>query len=214
MTMSKDIITLLPHNATELEFAIEQAFSKRLENVDVSVKDLWNPDTCPERLLTWLAWAMSVDNWIEAPASLVFGKPTEAEQALYDAREAERKAVFKKQREIVKHAFYVHKHKGTIGAIRKALESLNAGDIKVLEWFEYQDYLEDSSTKKPYTFRVKLPDGHNLTTEQVRELYKIVERTKNLRSHFDSLDLTLDKDPVYVLGGIYVSKSITINYED
>lgn len=216
MSMSNDVTTLLPPNATELELAVEQAFSKRLGQINVSVKDLWNPSTCPDRLLTWLAWAMSVDNWVEAPPSLVFDheKLTAAEQALYDEREAERKAVFKKQREIIKHAFYVHKHKGTIGAIRKALESLNAGDIRVQEWFEYQDYLEDSSSKKPYTFRVKLPDGHSLSTEQVRELYKIVERTKNLRSHLDSLNVSLTKDLAYVLGGVYVSKTITIDYED
>ncbi|HCF2992655.1 TPA: phage tail protein I, partial [Pseudomonas aeruginosa] len=50
----------LPSNATELERALEFATD---EETDVPLRLLVNPDTCPEHILPWLAWAWSVDRW-------------------------------------------------------------------------------------------------------------------------------------------------------
>ena len=52
--------SLLPHNASPQERAIEAA-TARLADVPVPLRDLWNPETCPAELLPWLAWAFGVD---------------------------------------------------------------------------------------------------------------------------------------------------------
>lgn len=55
-------VSLLPANATPQERAIELSAS-RLGDVPAPLRPVWNPNTCPESLLPWLAWAFSVDEW-------------------------------------------------------------------------------------------------------------------------------------------------------
>jgi phage tail P2-like protein len=112
--------SLLPPNSTLLERAIEAAMHKRLNALPVPIRDLWNADTCPAHLLGWLAWAKSVDVWDESWP------------------EAQKRAVIKASR-------FVHQHKGTIGAVRRALDALGIG-LEIREWFETGD--------APGTFRV------------------------------------------------------------
>lgn len=57
-----DVATLLPPNTTAAERSLEQA-TARIGAVPVPIATLWNPDECPENLLPYLAWALSVDNW-------------------------------------------------------------------------------------------------------------------------------------------------------
>lgn len=60
--MTTDKPSLLPHNATPLESALEQS-TARTADVPVPIAELWNPATCPVDLLPWLAWALSADRW-------------------------------------------------------------------------------------------------------------------------------------------------------
>lgn len=101
--------SLLPHNATQQEVAIELA-TARVGAVGAPVKDLWNPDTCPSDLLPWLAWAFSVDVWSD--------KWSDAQK-----------------RGAIKASFAVHNRKGTAGALRAGLSGIGyAADV--VEWFE------------------------------------------------------------------------------
>jgi len=103
------VARLLPGNATELERLAAQALAK-IEHVPVPLRDLWNPDACPEALLPYLAWAFSVDRWSQSwPEG------------------AKRKAI--------KSAYFIHSRKGTIGALRRVVEPLGYL-IEVLEWWE------------------------------------------------------------------------------
>lgn len=103
------VARLLPGNATELERLAAQALAK-IEHVPVPLRDLWNPDACPEALLPYLAWAFSVDRWSQSwPEG------------------AKRKAI--------KSAYLIHSRKGTIGALRRVVEPLGYL-IEVLEWWE------------------------------------------------------------------------------
>jgi len=52
--------SLLPNNATPLERAVEGAGT---ETTAITLRTLYNPDTCPAHLLYQLAWAWSVDRW-------------------------------------------------------------------------------------------------------------------------------------------------------
>lgn len=99
--------SLLPPNSTTQERAIEGA-SARMADVPVHLRKLWNPDTCPENLLAWLAWAFSVEfgtGWSEV-----------------------------QKRNAIKRSIVVRRHMGTIGAIRETLNGLFS-DVEVEEWF-------------------------------------------------------------------------------
>ncbi|UTW01235.1 phage tail protein I [Marinomonas rhizomae] len=54
--------SLLPPNSTQFERDLEQSMS-RISDVLVPIGTLWNPQTCPETHLPWLAWALSVEGW-------------------------------------------------------------------------------------------------------------------------------------------------------
>lgn len=99
---------LLPINATEQERGLSTA-AARLGDVATPLRDVWNPDTCPAKLLAWLAWAFSVDQWDSTW--------TEAQQ-----------------REFIKRSVEIHRYKGTIGAVQDALGALGV-QAAVQEWF-------------------------------------------------------------------------------
>ena len=99
---------LLPINATDQERGLSNA-AARVGNVPTPLRDVWNPDTCPAKLLAWLAWAFSVDQWDSAW--------TEAQQ-----------------REFIKRSVEIHRYKGTIGAVQDALGALGV-QAAVQEWF-------------------------------------------------------------------------------
>lgn len=101
-------LTLLPPNATALERSLDLLFAQ-IEDINVPLRDLWNPETCPSPLLPWLAWAYSVDEW-----GSEWG----------DAQ----------KRQAIATSIDVHKHKGTIGAIQNALASIGV-ELSVMEWF-------------------------------------------------------------------------------
>ena len=100
---------LLPTNASELERLAAEAFAQ-IERVPVPLRDLWNPDACPVELLPILAWSFSVDRWSQAwPESA--------------------------KRNAIKAAYFIHAHKGTIGALRRVVEPMGFA-LRVDEWWQ------------------------------------------------------------------------------
>lgn len=55
---------LLPNNTTKLEKLAAQAMQYAVQN-PIIIAELINPQTCPVKLLPYLAWALSVDKWDE-----------------------------------------------------------------------------------------------------------------------------------------------------
>lgn len=107
-----DIVSILPKNASKLELAVESVTGKiEAFQTQTKIADLWNPQTCPEAFLPWLAWTLHVDNWDDKSLSL------------------------EQKREMIKASYGVHTIKGTVGAVRKALAPLKY-DMKIVEWFE------------------------------------------------------------------------------
>jgi phage tail P2-like protein len=90
---------------------MEQA-TGRIGNVPVPIGDLWNPWTCPPVLLSWLAWALSVDEWDSA-------WPDEI------------------KRQTIADSLELHRHKGTPWAVKRALEMTGFPSTKLQEWYEY-----------------------------------------------------------------------------
>lgn len=99
---------LLPPNASALEQALEQAGCQGIDNLSVPVNTLWNPLTCPEACLPWLAWTLSVDHW----------------EADWD--EATR-------RRVLQESIPVHRGKGTRAAILRVLTAAGYDTADIVE---------------------------------------------------------------------------------
>ncbi|CAI8896263.1 Tail protein [Pseudomonas sp. IT-232MI5] len=150
--------SLLPLNSTQLERAMEAAF---FEKTIVPLRDLYNPDTCPVHLLPHLAWAWSVDRW--------------------DFRWSEAT-----KRAAIKASYYIHKHKGTIGAIRRVVEPLGYL-IEIVEWFK------TVPEGVPGTFALKIGVlDTGITEEMYQELDRLIDDAKPVTRHMTGLAISLE----------------------
>ncbi|WP_168194421.1 phage tail protein I [Formicincola oecophyllae] len=150
---------ILPPNQTPLEAALDVAAAARLATIPHLVRTTANPATIPTCWLPWLAWAWRVENWSSGWTD-------------------------QQKRQSIAASCEIHRHKGTIGALRAALYALNIG-VQVVEWFE------ESPRKAPYTFRLQLSmDGATVTPATWATIMAIVATTKNARSWLTSADIT------------------------
>lgn len=149
----------------------------RLSDVPVPVRDVWNPDTCPASLLPWLAFAFSVDSWNT------------------DWTEAQK-------RQVIRDSVFVHRHKGTLGAVRRALSSLGL-QAEVIEWFD------KVPAGAPYTFSVSVDVTDSAVSDETFEQARsVIMRTKNLRSHLSALNMRGS-----VRGSIYAGACVVSGIE-
>src|SRR5262245_44884791 len=102
--------SLLPPNATPLERALEMLMAERLGDIDTPLREVWSAETCPEELLPWLAWALSVDQW-------------SADWPLHIRRAR------------VATAIAIQRIKGTARSVVDVVSSFG-GEVVVREWFE------------------------------------------------------------------------------
>lgn len=168
---------LLPVGSSPLEVAAARACAE-LARVPVPLRDLWNPATCPLNLLPYLAWAFSVDRWDEAWPEAV-------------------------KRNVVTSAFYLHRHKGTLSAVRRVVEPLGYL-IKVSEWWQSND--------PPGTFRLDigvLETG--ITEEMYLEMERMIADAKPVSRHLIGLNIVQDVNgPIYTGVGIYDGDTMTV----
>lgn len=161
---------LLPANAAELERLAAEALAQ-IDRVPVPLRQLWNPDTCPVELLPYLAWAFSVDRWSQA-------WPENAKRAA------------------IRAAYFIHAHKGTIGALRRVVEPLGYL-IEVHEWWE------EVPLGVPGTFRLLvgvLDTG--ITDEMYTELSWLIDDAKPLTRHLVGLAISLDISGTEYIGAV------------
>lgn len=146
---------LLPPNATPQERALSLA-TDRLP--DVPIKTLWSPQTCPEAQLPWLAWALSVDEW-DSTWSV------------------------ETKRQAIAASIEQHRKKGTVGALRRALQRLGY-EVEI-----------DENTGVAYTFRLrfKVQEGESsagaVLDQAVTAATQIALRQKNARSELLGISL-------------------------
>ena len=153
---------LLPPNSTKFEINFEQAFA-RVSDVSTPARTFNNPMLAPSVALPWLAWEQSVDYW---------NREWNDEQ----------------KRNSIASAYFVHCHKGTIGALELALSSLNIA-VRVEEWHKM------SPIGSPFTFKIHIESNQiGVTQAQVQELLKIVQNSKNLRSHMIGQTITVKSE--------------------
>lgn len=168
---------LLPTGSSPLEVAAAKACAE-IEKTPVSIRELWNPDTCPANLLPWLAWSFSVDRWDD--------KWPEATK-----------------RAVIRDAYFIHCHKGTIGAIRRVVEPLGYL-IEVREWWQLNE--------EPGTFRIVvgvLEQG--ITEEMYHELERLVADAKPASRHMTGLAISLSTTGnIFAGAGCYHGDALTV----
>lgn len=150
--------SLLPLNSTSLERAIEVATD---ETTQIPLRTLYNPQTCPAHLLYHLAWAWSVDRWDEE-----WSEPV--------------------KRAAISASFYIHEHKGTIGAIRRVVEPLGYL-IDVMEWWQ----TVPEGVPGTFALVVGVLDT-GITEEMYYELTALIDDAKPVSRHLTGLAISLE----------------------
>ncbi|AVL17644.1 phage tail protein I [Enterobacter cloacae] len=150
--------SLLPPSASDFMRNAEKV-TEKITDIPVMLRTLWNADTCPVNLLPYLAWALSVDRWDK----------DWPEQT---------------KRQSIRDAWLIHRHKGTIGALRRVVEPLGY-IINVTEWWETND--------PPGTFRLDigvLETG--ITEEMYYEMERLIADAKPASRHLIGLNIIQD----------------------
>lgn len=161
--------SLLPSGSSPLERRAAQACAG-ISDLNTPLRDLWNPDRCPVKFLPYLAWAFSVDRWDEkwAPAE---------------------------KRKAVKDAFYIHRRKGTIAAIRRVIEAMGYS-MSIAEWWQVAD--------PRGTFRLTIDVNEvGITEGIVRELERLIGDARPVSRHIAQLSIATK-----VSGFIYSAVSV------
>lgn len=171
---------LLPPSATPTERKLATVNAKACDlPVDV-LRTLWNPHTCPVWRLPSLAAERSVDRWDENWPEAT-------------------------KRKVIANAPFVHRHKGTVGAIRRAVEPLGYL-IRVLHWYQ------ENPNAEPGTFKLDvgvLDTG--ITEPMYAELERLIDDAKPLTRHLTGLAISLEtRGPFYVGAACYLGDEITI----
>nr|WP_309545980.1 phage tail protein I [Providencia rettgeri] len=168
---------LLPVGSSPLELAAAESLAQ-IERVPIPIRELWNPDKCPVHLLPYLAWAFSVDRW-------------------------DKNWTEKAKRDAVKAAMFIHKHKGTIGALRRVVEPLGYL-IRVIEWWK--------TNETAGTFRLDigvLETG--ITEEMYQELEALIFDAKPASRHLVGLTIQLEtKGQIYCSAASYSGDELTV----
>ncbi|MCI3205833.1 MULTISPECIES: phage tail protein I [Pandoraea] len=152
--------SLLPPNATPLERAVAIALSD-IERVPVPLRDLWNVRTCPVDLLPILAWTVSVDRWDDAWPEAT-------------------------KRDVIRKSFWLHKRKGTITALRRAVEPLGYL-IEVIEWWQEKPV----GRRGTFHLRIGVLDT-GITDEMFNELVRVIDDVKPASRHLVGLEVSLE----------------------
>ncbi|MDU2883441.1 MAG: phage tail protein I, partial [Enterobacter sp.] len=142
------------------------------------LRQLWNPWTCRADLLPYLAWAFSVDRWDEAwPIST--------------------------KRKAVADAFYLHKYKGTTGAMRRVVEPFGFF-IRVNEWWNIDT--------APGTFTLDIGvEDQGISEETYQELERLIADVKPCSRHMLGMSLHLQTTgDLYIGAGSYSGDTLTV----
>ncbi|WP_192990267.1 phage tail protein I [Dickeya dianthicola] len=169
--------SLLPPGSSALERRLASACSD-ISALSVPIRQVWNPDTCPASFLPYLAWAFSVDRWDERwPESV--------------------------KRQVIKDAFFIHRHKGTLSALRRAVEPFGYL-IRITEWWQTGGI--------PGTFRLDIGvQDAGITEETYLELERLIADAKPVSRHLLGLAIHLDsRGTVPVSAGQYSGDALTI----
>lgn len=100
------------------------------------------------------------------------------------------------KRKVIKDSIFIHQHKGTRAAVERALSSLPF-NTQLVEWFE------QNPPSNPYTFLIQITST-TITADEAATLMRLVNATKNLRSHY-VLETEIAVNGTVFMGGVVMS---------
>ncbi|MHA1009602.1 phage tail protein I [Enterobacter roggenkampii] len=172
--------SLLPPNSTPAERALEAVLS-HAGDLPGDIRVIKNPDLCPVDLLPWLAWEYAVTFWNS--------EWTEQQK-----------------RQVIKDAAWQNKHRGTRGAVERALLSVGY-ESQLQEWFEM------TPKGDPYTFAIKIfllksmGMDENLLNTFVAQIFD----SKNCRSFLSKIEFESNiSGDFYIMGSGFAHLYIDI----
>lgn len=176
---------LLPPNQTPLEAAIARATGAKLNQLSAAIRQLRHlndPLQAPLDFLPWLAWEQHVDEW----------------QSDWSEQQ---------QRQTVAASRWVHRYKGTIGAIEQSLAALGLS-TSISEWWQ------QSPRASPYTFRVKVTITETgITVSELGRLFRVIRSSKNARSQLTGLHIEVKTEaPLYAASWVQIGRFINLDY--
>ncbi len=148
----------LPLNRSVLERAIEVAAD---EDLKVSLRRLYSPDSCPAQLLYHLAWAWSVDRWEDRWSDEI-------------------------KRSVIRAAFFVHAHKGTLGALRRVVEPFGYL-IEVQEWWQATPPAQAGT----FALKIGVSDA-GISESTYQELSSLIDDARPVSRHLTGLVISLE----------------------
>ncbi|WP_010672973.1 phage tail protein I [Aeromonas caviae] len=171
---------LLPPNATPAERRLATVAANACDLPVEVLRTLWDPHTCPAWRLPSLAAERSVDRWDENWPEAT-------------------------KRKVIANAPFVHRHKGTVGALRRAVEPLGYL-IRVLHWYQ------EIPTATPGTFKIDIGVLDTGITEQMyAELERLIDDAKPLTRHLTGLAISMEtRGPLYLGAACYLGDELTI----
>ncbi|WP_107497436.1 phage tail protein I [Thalassobius sp. I31.1] len=165
-----DLRSILPSNHARTRRALEQVMAEHKADLHVPLTQLWNPDTCPAHLLPWLAWALSVDFWDSGWSE--------------DSKRA-----------AIRESIAIHRIKGTLASIRRALKAAGYGDARVVERYGHEQYnrkhLRDGSirrTRPDHWAEYRIILARPITIDQATQVRAILKLVAPARCHLKALE--------------------------
>ncbi len=169
--------SLLPPSASGFMRCIERA-ETGIEQIPVPLNTLWDPDHCPVPLLPYLAWACSVNRWDK-------NWPEQTKRA------------------VIRASWKIHRHKGTIAALRQAVEPFGYL-LKVNEWWQ------TGGERGTFSLEIGVQD-QGITDETYHELERLIDDAKPRSRHLIGLSINLQTSGSYFVGATnYTGEEITI----
>lgn len=168
-----DLQSLLPPIApAPLRRDLEIVMAEREAGLSDVIHTLWDPWQCPEHLLPWLAWALSVDEWDE------------------DWSEDQK-------RNVIAASISVHRDKGSLASVERALAAAGYGTARVVERFGWD--FHDATYHHDGAITYAAPDhwaeyrvilARPITIEQAAQVRRILGDVAPAHCHLKALDFT------------------------
>ena len=163
---------LLPIGSSKLEKQLSNTFSA-ISEIPVPIRLLWSAENCPINLLPWLAWSLSVDEWDDEWSE-----------------ESKRQAIL--------NSINIHKHKGTISAIRRVMQSVGYGEVDIIENQSLKTWNGELNFDGSETFEheemhwaeYKIVLHQPITIEESKQVRRILNENAPARCHLIAFNFT------------------------
>ncbi len=171
---------LLPPNSSPLDRRLSITCSAAEDLSTEVIVDAVRVPTAREDFLPYLAWEASVDRWSD------------------DWSDATK-------RKVIEDSFFVHKHKGTIGSLRRVVEPFGFL-LRVVEWYE----LEPPAKRGTFKLDIGVSEK-GISDEVYAELVRLIDETKPVSRHLTGLAITILAQAESYMGcAAYLGDELTV----